>query len=809
MLVDLVMTLSKKAFWKFFKFTLPFLILAGLSSLFFWKVLVKNQVPIPADFVVGVYYPWLDYKWGFAAGVPVKNPITTDVVSFTYPMQMLAVDLIKSGQWPLWNPYILGGTPLLANFQSAPFSPTNFVYFAFDKLTGWSIQIILQHVLAALFTYLLLRRWKVSKLGSILGGAIYAFSGYNLIWSQWNGHTLSAAFIPLILLCQDLWLEKGKVYWGLGVSVALFFQIISGYPQVVIYTAASMLLLWVIRFSRKRQFFLRTAILGFFLVLGMGLSAFQILPGIELLGLSQRAVEPHPFEWAFLPFSKAITVIAPDFFGNHATKNYWGPQDYTSNTGFVGVVAFTLGVFALCLIKIKKEVMFAAALAAVALVFSFASPISIYLWKSGLLGLNAASAHRALILFNLGVGLLAGFGLDKLIASKKAIIWPLILFAYGVWAAAFYFLSRGNAQVYEPLIRGIPKYVVALRNLVLPTAAFIITLFVFSVLPRLKGPIKNILVILYFLVGIFELFRFGWKFTPFSPRSIVYPKTPVIDYLQSLEAPVRTTGSTVIPINMRMPYEIESLEGYDAIYPLRISKLIAAVNSGKTGTDPVGRYGTVDNSISQVLSLLNTKYHLAIKENVRGDPDPEGALPKKFMDKKFERVFEDKTVAILEDKEALPRAKMFYQIKVMTDETKALGEILKEDFLDSNKVVFDKDPQIELTDGEEGKSRVSYKLYKETESVIEVETSKSGFLFISDSYYPGWEAYVDASRVELFRANYAFRAVFVPQGKHAIRLSYKPQSFFRGVKITAASAGIILVLLFVGFLAKGRKGFIL
>src|SRR3989344_4947534 len=105
-----------------------------------------------------------------------------------------------------------------------------------------------------------------------------------------------------------------------------------------------------------------------------------------------------------------------------------------------------------------------------------------------------------------------------------------------------------------------------------------------------------------------ELFRFGWKFTPFSPRHIVFPQTPILDFLMSQEKPVRVTGSNVIPVNMRMPYGLESLEGYDAVYPLRIAQLLAALNGGRSGTDPLGRYGTVDDDTSRLLDLINTKY---------------------------------------------------------------------------------------------------------------------------------------------------------------------------------------------------------
>jgi len=38
----------------------------------------------------------------------------------------------------------------------------------------------------------------------------------------------------------------------------------------------------------------------------------------------------------FLPWSGLITIVAPDFFGNPATYNYWGIGDYFNLADLVG-----------------------------------------------------------------------------------------------------------------------------------------------------------------------------------------------------------------------------------------------------------------------------------------------------------------------------------------------------------------------------------------------------------------------------------------------------------------------------------------
>lgn len=765
---------------------------------------LRGHIPIPGDFIVGVYYPWLDYKWGFPVGVPVKNPITTDVVSLIYPMQMFAIDLIKSADVPLWNPFILFGTPLLANFQSAPFSPTNFIYLFFDKLTSWTLQILLQHILAGVFTYLLLRHWKVSKIGAFLGGIIFAFSGFNVIWSQWNGHVLTSAFIPLILLFEDRWLERGHIRDGILISVFLGLQILSGYPPVVLYTIVAMGLLWLVKILSRvllGSAWHKTFFLALFLILGIALAGFQVLPGYELASLSQRDFEPIPRPWAFLPWSKVITFFAPDYFGNHATGNYWGPQDYTSNTGFVGIVALVLAGFSLKLLKKSKTVTFLFLLLLTSLVLSFPTPLSIFLWENDILGMRASSGHRALVLFNLAAALLAGFGVDHYLSSAKQklklpLLLPyLVIGGFGLATLYLFFISRQNPEVYQPVVRGIPKYFVALRNLVLPVLTLLFVTLVLWLSIRVKD-IKGWGFLLLSLLMFFELFRFGWKFTPFSPRSLVFPKTPVLEFLTSQEGPFRITGSKVIPVNLRTPYGLESPEGYETVHSLRVSQFLAALNSGVSRVSPTGRYGIVDNDTSHLLDLVNTKYYLVVKEDEAGLPSPSGSIPNRFTKDRFKVAFEDRSVAVLESKTALPRAFMVYDWEVITDGNEQLTRLLDKDFPFDKKVILEANPGIEKE--QEAKFSTEKITYGPNRISFDVGTEKSGILFISDSWFPGWRAFLGGQETDLLRANHNFRAVVVPAGEHNIQFIYDPLSFKIGLLVSLTTAFFLVALFVVG-----------
>lgn len=752
----------------------PLLIIVFVVCIFFSQVFL-GKVPLPGDLIVGGYLPWLDYNWGFPTGVPVKNPITSDAISFIYPMRMAGIDLLKNGQWPLWNPYLFTGTPLLANFQSAPFSPTNILYFIFDQLTAWSMQIMVQHVLAASFTYLLLRSWHISRISSVAGGIIYAFTGFNLLWSEWNAHTLTASFIPLLLLFLDKFLLKGNYFYVIGLSTVIGLQLLSGYPQIIFYTTLALFSLWIVRFQKTGQFFAKTATLLVAGILGVGLAALQILPGYELIGLSQRASEVIPVKWVFLDWREIILFVAPDYYGNHATGNYWGYKNYLSTLGFVGVANLILAGIGLGLVRVKKEAGTAALIGIFGLVLAFQTPISSFLWHTNFLGYQAGVSYRSLVLFCLSVALFAGFGLDRIRQKKDVNIATFLL-------PCILLLGFGNYAISHSELE---KFQVALRNLVLPTGVFIASLCLLTLSKRFK----HLVILAGFAVvalSLLEVFYFGWKFTPFTKRDLIYPDTPITKFLKEQEKPFRVTAFGIMPVNQGMPYKFEFPGGYDAVYPYLMAKYLAVLNSNNTEAKAQDRFGIIDREASVLLDITNTKYILAKNTNDLAD---------KYN---YKKVFQDKSVDVFENLNALPRAKIYFDWETVTEEKVVLEKLLNE-YPISRKVIVGKDLQKPLKVGEYS---LEYEKYTSQESIINYESSESGVMFISQQWYPGWKVFVDGQSTVLFKTNYAFSGVYVPQGEHSVRLVYSPDTFGLGLKISAISA---LALLVLGIVAKAKR----
>jgi uncharacterized membrane protein YfhO len=82
--------------------------------------------------------------------------------------------------------------------------------------------------------------------------------------------------------------------------------------------------------------------------------------------------------------------------------------------------------------------------------------------------------------------------------------------------------------------------------------------------------------------------------------------------------------------------------------------------------------------------------------------------------------------------------------------------------------------------------------YKPNKAILNCETNQDAFLYVSDTYYPGWRAYVDGKRTKIYRANLAFRAGKVPKGKHTVVFRYVPISFYIGLCLTIF--GILLCI---------------
>ena len=273
----------------------------------------------------------------------LKNNAMPDVVTQIYPWKKITIDSWKQGQVPLWNPYSFSGTPHAGNYQTAVFSPVNLFYFILPFLEAWSVSILLQPLLAGIFMYFLLRSLDRSKEASLIGSTAFMFCGFLTVWMAYGTLGWAVLWLPLVFAAVRMHVNKRSWCYLVIIALSLMSSFFSGHFQMSVYV-----LLATVAFIIYQSFLTKRMREGIELVvavvLGLMLSAPQILPSLEAYNLSVRSelfTQGGGIAWQYL-----VTVFAPDFYGNPVTRNDWFGY-YAEWASYIGVVPLLLAVYAI------------------------------------------------------------------------------------------------------------------------------------------------------------------------------------------------------------------------------------------------------------------------------------------------------------------------------------------------------------------------------------------------------------------------------------------------------------------------------
>jgi hypothetical protein len=161
-------------------------------------------------------------------------------------------------------------------------------------------------------------------------------------------------------------------------------------------------------------------------------------------------------------------------------------------------------------------------------------------------------------------------------------------------------------------------------------------------------------------------------------------------------------------------------------------------------------------------------------------------------------------VKIYENRAVLPRAFVVHQAEVVSTEEQAIATLKAPSFDPATTLV--RLPQQGESPGpvRAGQTslndRVVITRYEPEQIEIGLALDSPGWLVLTDSYYPGWQAKLDGQPVEIFPADILFRAVQVPAGEHVLLFEFRPRSLELGA--VASGAGLIILLVGLGLTAQ-------
>ncbi len=815
----------------------PWLFFGLLTLIFLNPVIFGGRVPFPGDNLVGHYYPWKDYVWeGREAGYPIKNFELNDALVQMYPWRELAVTEIKKGRWPLWNPYNFTGTPLLANFPTAIFYPLNALELIFPFALGWTIYIGLQTWLGGVFMYWYLNNQGLSKLSSLFGGLVFAWSSSMTTWYEYGitGHTW--LWVPLVLSAIDkvqsnVIRQKSKLtssktwfeitlsllnkWWLVGVG-ALTMMILGGFIQGVIYgyTIVAAYLGFrlyegfkilssdhvqskrkIIEIKPNHHHKKRS---GVYILVGLGLlavpvllSAIQWLPFGEMVVSSSRVVsnggQGAGVDDYFLPWRRLITAMVPDFFGNPATGNFWGQTSYLEFAFYIGLIPLVLVLVGFLNKKPSAVEKYWRVALVLGLLFLLDSPLARLPYYMNIPGYAVLLPSRLTAVVTLTLAILAAYGLNSYQNAKvkdnrhlkSLVIWLTLLLVL-LWEVVW---LSGRIFIDKELVANLTT--VAKRNLILPSGYLLLVSGFLTVDHKIRTKkLLQIGLVTLIAVTIFDLLHQGWKYNGFVPKSIIYPQTKSTEFLQNQKLPPRVmiTHPELFPPNVNLVYRIPMLDSFDPVHDRRVERLLSTLNGqGLSGAVDFRRVTFSGNYQSRALNLFSPEYVFSLGKDLEAPG--------------FQLVMQEGRSRLYKNLLAYPRVYLTKDVDYSTDDKEILQRVLDFSQKGERKAILES--SLKLTNEDLKDYRAEIISYQPNEVDIKVSTNTDALLVFNDAYNEGWEAMVDSSQEPIFRANYAFRGVRVPEGNHWVRFIYDPQSFRIGMLISAGTVmglGVILLM---------------
>ena len=780
------------------KFSLIAIFFFFITCIFFYKTVLHGFIPFPGDLLISEYNPWKAYSYlGYNPGSFPSKAQYFDILRQIYPWRTLVIFQIIHGQLPLWNPYNFSGAPLLANFQSAVFYPLTFFYFIFKQKIGWTILLFLQPFLAGIFTYIFAKEIKISKYGSVIASVSYAFCSFMMVWFEYNTLGQVILWLPLLLFLTEKLLTK-KNWWIITLFLFAFASAgFAGHPQIFFYEISFVFVYEIFRIFTLNTSKLQQIVFFVFLyVIGFGLLAIQYVPGFELILNAARSNHDYAtiMNKILIQPWQTIMLFIPDFFGNPATRNYWPQDTYVGKVLSIGIVPLVFSFFS---ISNRKNIYVKFFLLFSILIFIFvsANPVTAVLYSLPVSFFSSSAPTLSVFLFCFCLSILSGFGFDRVTTAKthKFFYWlaiPVLVFAVA--------LSSIFLEPHLHLFLGIIHAKLAFKNMLLSGGLFVST----SLLSYMLWKKKSWLPILFTLILLLQLvdaWRFFTKFNPFVPQQLVFPTAKVITFLQKQNSLNRfwSFGAASIEANFATQEYIYSPNGYDPLYPKWYGEFIQSSTTGNvitTFTDqtrsdaviaPSDAKNFAQNPFRQkVLNLLGVSYIIDTLSNA--------STQETFPPTIYQKIYQDSAFSIYKNNTAMPRIFLTSSYEIYNSPKEFSQKFFNSSFPLST-ILLEKPIDMQLSRGE---ATVRVLSYLPNHIILRTNASGSKLLFLSDTYYPGWKAFVDNKETPILKADYAFRAIIIPSGVHQVIFTFDSPSFKIGSVVSVLSlllaAGVII-----------------
>jgi hypothetical protein len=733
---------------------------------------------------------------------------STDIPNFFIPWYSYLGERLRDGAIPGWLPSVFSGTPFAGDIESGwMYVPAMVLFSLFPALTALKLFNVLHLVLAGFSAYTLCRLLGLGQLGALTGALAFEFGPILLYTTSCSLCMQTAAWVPLSLigielavrassrltqaggwlvagfaLSQELgsWLGQGAYYGFLAAAAYLVFRTVLAptVPQLSLWTRLRALV------------FHSCGAFGF----ALGLAAAGVLPRLDAVSRSTRAGGNTPGgHYANSPPELVITRLL---------------NVDASSAIYLGCVIIALAIIAPLLWPRNSTVIYFSGYSLVTTVLAMnITPLHrLFFLLPRFEALHQHAPTRILIVLWIGPAVLAGFTADAIAkaSTRSMSLFRAVIVAVGAFELAYYYFER--VHVVFPIATIIT---LVLTTIFLLLAAALMT----SRAAALAWSPLGCRFALVCLLGL-SLFDTTHRYytAPSTERqqavALAADSSPdkgagaFLQARQSQESPFRFFGydlgfyggstrtqrvyrysywnpniRSLLVTNQSIVLGLEDVQGYDPVQVQRYSELIAGINGFPLNYHEANI--DVSGLDSPMLNLLNVRYVVVPVDVPAGRPDL------LHLSQRYRTVYADERVRVLENDKALPRAWIVHDVRKVN-----YGEAIP--LLASGQVDPLKTALVEdvppLTGGAVDGQAESVKVEQTTGDTVRLDVTATapGMVVMSDTYDPGWKAYVDGKQVQVYVADHALQAVPIEAGAHTIELRYEPLSLRLGILISAA-----------------------
>jgi hypothetical protein len=775
----------------------------------------------------------------------------TDTLSLGYAARAFFADALRGGHFPLWNPYILGGTPFLESVAGGDsLYPTSLLLLVMDTYRALGWKLVLHLPVAGLAMFLWTRSLGRSRPAALLAGLGFMLAPYmvSLVYPGQDGKLFVTALAPLVFWAGDRVIGRGGpgAIAALAASVGLVILTTHFQMAYFLFGAVGIFAIFrtvqALRSGRDRG---RAALrFGYFLaasVLGAGIAAVQLLPSVEyVLQDSRRTATTtdageaealaYSASWSLHP-EEAVSLVIPEFVGNSAggsawtTQTYWGRNVFKLNHEYIGVLMLLLAGLAFLGSPQPALRQFFVALGGISFLFALGANTPVWrMFYEVVPGVDLFRApSMAIFLTGLSVSTLAAFGVDRgfeivsdgdEVARKRFLRylggWVLALGVFLVLAATGLLFSFWQAAVYPDITPAKAEALVAATPFIQRGAFFALALCAAmgAIWWGLLRAVIAVPVAVALMAGLITL----------DLARIDLPFIQTLDFQRWAQANEHETflqqaqGASTEPFRVLSMVQagqdvrpamfgIELAAGHHPNDLQRYRTLIGMEGSGV----PRNFFPQDERGLNLgLLWALNVRY-LLWPDYQFGPLGLEPATRISLPDgRPYTSLYEipgwhpraylvDRVVV----EASAPAAELVYR-GVVDPRTEAVLGVAPEP--EWGLEIFGPGPT-PAAPAETVPPRLGAVTWTDRgpdQAVLQVSVDRPALLVVSQNWLPGWTATVGGVEAPVVRVNHSLQGVPVPEGTHEVHLAYRPGSVFNALWISGIS-----VLLLLGLAASG------